>query len=477
MLQAQPLTEQARNYPGLKLESIENTVLSTIINRKVEDELQKEALPLPSLDRRLVLEDFQAALTYGSGRHFILECKQSSPSLGDFCRDFNLDRLLDCYNRHAAAISVLCEEHFFKGSLEYLTYVKERSQVPVLCKDFIICKRQLEEAFTAGADAVLLMLSVLKPERFIELFEHCRDLGLAALCEVDTEEDARLAHALKLPVCGVNNRDLRVLKIDLNRSLRLAPLLSHRCSIVAESGISTHADLLSLKPLKNFLIGSSLSGSEDVFFKANSMLYGLNKICGIKTKEGLEAALKAHAAIAGLIFVKKSPRCVSLKQAEELIAQGRPYIRFAGVFQNEDLAEVVKLATQLELEYLQLHGQEDEAYLDELKARLPQVQLIKALAVKNQEDLGEVERYLDHCDLLLLDSASPGSGRAFDWNALPDTLPRERMLLSGGIGPDNVERALQLNFAGLDLNSRLEREKGIKDPELIEQTFAIINSY
>src|SRR5574344_1348318 len=154
MLQAQKLTSQAKAFVGLNTKAIDETVIATIINKKVEDVKNlkvtgKRTAPLLSL---------RTALGNKDSRNFILECKKSSPTLGDFCKDFDLDKLIACYETKASAISVLCEEHFFKGSIEFLKYVKERTTLPVICKDFIICKEQIVNAYAAGADAILLML-------------------------------------------------------------------------------------------------------------------------------------------------------------------------------------------------------------------------------------------------------------------------------------------------------------------------------
>lgn len=189
MLHTEPLTAQAKSYLGLNHEGLEGTVLATIINKKVLDVKEivlkgQRTAPLRSLSK---------ALENKGGRNFILECKQSSPTLGDFCKDFDLDKLISCYEKRASAISVLCEKHFFKGSLDYLKYVKEHCSLPVICKDFIICKEQIDEAYIAGADAVLLMLSVLTRAKFEELFNYAHSLNLDVLTEVDDKDDAMYA--------------------------------------------------------------------------------------------------------------------------------------------------------------------------------------------------------------------------------------------------------------------------------------------
>ena len=473
MLKPQPLTDEAKAFRGLNLQSIEGTVLATIINPKVRDVKEMKAGPA----RTVPFRSLKRALTSGKGRHFILECKKSSPTLGDFCKDFSLDRLLACYESRASAISVLCEEHFFKGSLDYLRYVRERTSLPVICKDFVIDEVQLEAAASTGADAVLLMLSLLTRERFLELYAKARKLGLEVLCEVDSREDAIFARDHQIPIVGINNRDLRVLKIDLQKARDLAPIFGPGTTVVSESGITSHESLLSMSPINAFLIGSALSGADDVFFAANTMLYGLNKLCGITTMEALDAAIEGHAAICGLIFAKKSPRCVSEGFAKECVRRGHPQARFAAVFVDEDPGEAARIVRETGCDYIQLHGSEDPAYIARIRALLPGVGIIKAVKIRNPADFDACLELAPLCDLLLLDSTAPGSGTSFDWSAIPDFIDRSRTMLSGGIGVDNLKDALALGFAGVDMNSRLEGRKGIKDPALVRQAFGIIKEF
>lgn len=470
MLHSEKLNAKAKAFLGLNHQALENTVLATIINKKVYD---VESLNNDSLKRTLPHASLKDALCK-SGRSFILECKQSSPTLGDFCSDFNLDKLLSAYNRHGSAISVLCEEHFFKGSFTYLNYVKAHTHLPVICKDFIICKEQITKAYNSGADAILLMLSVVDKHLFKELYDYAISLSLDVLCEVENEEEALYAKELHLPIVGINNRNLKTLKINLNKAKTLAKLFDKDTIIVSESGIKTHQDIVSLSPISNFLIGSSLTIEKDVEFKAITLLYGLNKICGLKTPEAIEACIANHAAIGGLIFAPKSPRFINMHDAEKLIAPYKGKIKFAGVFVNEDIDSIVAIAQTLNLDYLQLHGSESIENIKLIKERLPQIKIIKAFSIENQESFEKIKPYQEICDLILLDAKNPGSGSSFDWNRIPKFIDKNRTLLSGGIGLDNLQEALSLNFAGLDLNSKLESVKGLKDPQKIAQALRII---
>lgn len=473
MLAKEPLNEAAKAYPLLNLEEIEDTVLATIINKKILDIKR----PYVKKERTLPLRSLKKALTTQKRRHFILECKQSSPTLGDFCEDFNLDKLIACYEKYADAISVLCEEHFFKGSINYLQYVKERTHLPVLCKDFIISKQQIDEAYAHGADAILLMLSVLKEDAFLELYEYAKSLSLDVLCEVDNEKQAQFAKDHKIEIVGFNNRNLRTLTISLDNALQLRKIFHDETVLVSESGINDHTDLTYVHTLDNFLIGSAITKEQDVAFKTRALQYGLNKICGITTEEALKTAITMEASIAGLIFVKESPRYLKLEKAAALISPYRGHIKFCGVFLDEKTDTICEYARKLNLDYIQLHGSETQDTITSLRARLQDIKIIKAININNKDDFLKIKQYQNLCDLIILDSKAPGSGSSFNWSAIPKNLDKRKILLSGGIGPDNVKEALAQGFVGLDLNSKLEKIKGVKEPSLIRATFDIINNY
>ena len=474
MLQKEALTKNAKQYPGLNIKSIEGTVLATIINRKVDDVKNmkvsdnKRFVPLCSLEK---------ALSNKVGRNFILECKKSSPTLGDFCKDFDLDKLIACYETKARAISVLCEEHFFKGSIEFLKYVKERTTLPVICKDFIICKEQIVNAYAAGADAILLMLSVLTKETYLELLDYAHSKGLDVLTEVDDKKDALFALEHKIKIVGINNRDLRTLTIDLDNAKTLCRLFDENTLVVSESGIKEHSDLLYLKDINNFLIGSSITAENDVFFKANSMLFGTNKVCGITTKEALEALVNNHVSLAGFIFAKKSPRYVEVSKAKDLASSFKGQIKFVGVFVDEKVENIISTVKEVGIDYVQLHGVETVQFIKELQSALPSIKIIKAFNINTKDDFEKVKDYAPYCTYFIFDSKSPGSGNSFDWGMIPEELDKKLILLSGGIGLDNVKQALAYEFAGLDLNSKLETIKGIKDVKKINEIFNIINNY
>ena len=482
MLQAQKLSAAALKYDGLNIESLDNTVLAAIINKKVENIVAIEEYNASLSDNTCVKRkphEFKRAFK-GNRRHFILECKKSSPSLGDFCPDFNLEKIVSCYNDRADAISVLTEEFFFKGSFEYLKQVRKLTEKPLLCKDFIIAKEQIEIAKKIGSDAVLLMLSVLTFDKFLELYEFAKTLNLDVLTEVSNEVEAKFAIEHHIDIVGINNRDLRTLKIDLSNAKKLYRLFPDNTVVISESGIKTHRDIVNMLPLKNFLIGSALCSEIDIDIKANTLLYGFNKLCGLTDKEGIETAINNKFSLAGLIFAEKSPRCINLEQAAELALNPiyKSKINFCGVFKDAEINSVIEIASKLCLKFVQLHGKESPEYIKTLHEKCPQLTIIKALGMNeslSHEDLVLFKEYAATADYLLLDSKNPGSGKEFDKSLIPDFINKDKTIISGGIGPSNIASILTLNFCGVDCNSCLESAPGKKDPVLVRKLFNRIN--
>lgn len=482
MLQAQKLSAAALKYDGLNIESLDNTVLAAIINKKVENIAAIKEYNASLSDNTCVKRkphEFKRAFE-DNRRHFILECKKSSPSLGDFCPDFNLEKIVSCYNDRADAISVLTEECFFKGSFEYLKQVRKLTEKPLLCKDFIIAKEQIEIAKKIGSDAVLLMLSVLTFDKFLELYEFAKTLNLDVLTEVSNEVEAKFAIEHHIDIVGINNRDLRTLKIDLSNAKKLYPLFPDSTVVISESGIKTHRDIVNMLPLKNFLIGSALCSEIDIDIKANTLLYGFNKLCGLTDKEGIETAINNKFSLAGLIFAEKSPRCINLEQAAELALNPiyKSKINFCGVFKDAEISSVIAIASKLCLKFVQLHGKESPDYIKTLHEKCPQLTIIKALGMNESlsyEDLVLFKEYAATADYLLLDSKNPGSGKEFDKSLIPDFINKDKTIISGGIGPSNIASILTLNFCGVDCNSCLESAPGKKDPVLVRELFNRIN--
>lgn len=193
--------------------------------------------------------DFAAALTAQRGASLIAEVKRASPSKGLIAKEWDPMLIGETYACNgAAAISCLTDKRFFQGELEYLTAIKERLRaigkvVPVLRKDFIYHEYQVYEARMAGADALLLIVAVLSDHELRSLYRLTYSLGMQALVEVHDEAEVKRALALDAHLIGVNNRDLKTFKVDMETTARMRALLPPGKIVVGESGIRDVADV------------------------------------------------------------------------------------------------------------------------------------------------------------------------------------------------------------------------------------------
>ncbi|WP_413535970.1 bifunctional indole-3-glycerol-phosphate synthase TrpC/phosphoribosylanthranilate isomerase TrpF [Rahnella inusitata] len=452
----------------------QETVLHKIVrDKEIWVAARKEQQPLASFQNEITQSQrsFYHALQ-GARTAFILECKKASPSKGTIRDNFDPVEIASVYKDYASAISVLTDEKYFQGSFDFLPLVSKTVTQPVLCKDFIIDPYQIHLARFYQADAILLMLSVLNDEQYIQLAAVAHSLNMGVLTEASNEEELDRAVELKAKVVGINNRDLRDLSIDLDRTRQLAPRVPHGVTVISESGINTYGQIRELSRFANgFLIGSALMSEDDLSSAVRRVLLGDNKVCGLTRAEDAKAAHEAGAIYGGLIFVEASPRFVTQAQASE-VQKGAP-LKYVGVFRDQPVAEIAHTAQTLNLTAVQLHGDEDQAYIDTLREALPSgVQIWKALSVKDSipaRDLNRVDRYV-------LDNGKGGTGHRFDWSTL-EGQDLSNVLLAGGLGADNCVQAAQLGCAGLDFNSGVESEPGIKDAEKITAVFQTLRAY
>jgi len=208
---------------------------------------------------------FKSRLERDSQTAVIAEIKKASPSKGVFCKNFKPEYLAEAYEAGgASAISVITEQHYFKGSLEYLPRVKEATSLPVLRKDFIIDQYQVYESRAAGADALLLITALLDEISLLQLHELALSLGMDVLVEVHDYAELKQAVEAGANIIGVNNRDLRTFRTTLDNSLSLAKDMPAETLFVSESGIAGREDVLQLEKagVKAVLIGEILVRSQ-----------------------------------------------------------------------------------------------------------------------------------------------------------------------------------------------------------------------
>ena len=265
------------------------SILDTIVEQKKREVAKLPARLIAAGDLRdAMLEhgerrDFLAALR--QPRHgniaLIAEVKKASPSAGIICQDFDPVKIAKEFEAAGAnCLSVLTDEQFFQGALDYLRQIRAAVKLPLLRKDFIIDERQILEAVEWGADAILLIVAILTDEQLKKFHSFAGEAGLAVLVEV--HDEAELDRALKIDaqLIGVNNRDLKTFKVDLGTAERLAaklfssPATRHPSLLVAESGIHTRTDVERLKKCgaNAILVGESLMRGGNIQKKIRELI-------------------------------------------------------------------------------------------------------------------------------------------------------------------------------------------------------------
>ncbi|MDC0352598.1 indole-3-glycerol phosphate synthase TrpC [Candidatus Pelagibacter sp.] len=246
-------------------------ILNNIISKKIERvDTLKKSISLDSLneiiDKNNTFIDFKEKIQNNIIQDkisIIAEIKKASPSAGVIIEDYNPVEIAKIYNdNNVTCLSVLTEEDFFLGNLIHLSKIKQKFNLPVLCKDFFIDKFQIPLSKSYGADAILIILAGVSDDLANELYEEALRLNMSVIVEVHTVEEAEKALNFKEALIGINNRNLKTLKTDINTTYDIHNvLLNHQGPLISESGIKTKDELLDLNnktSIKTFLIGESL---------------------------------------------------------------------------------------------------------------------------------------------------------------------------------------------------------------------------
>jgi indole-3-glycerol phosphate synthase len=255
-----------------RMTGMTDTVLDRIVAvKRREIAAARERVAEAELRRRLAdappVRDFFAALAKPGPIRLIAEVKKASPSAGVIRQDFDPVAIAQVYERHGAScLSVLTDEPHFQGHLDYLTAVRANVALPVLRKDFVLDSYQVVEARAAGADAVLLIAECLDDCNLRKLHNEIVELGMTPLVEIYDPENLPRVLEAGATLIGVNNRDLRTFKVDLEHTLRLRPGIPAECVMVSESGVKTHADVERLEAagVDAILVGESLMREADI---------------------------------------------------------------------------------------------------------------------------------------------------------------------------------------------------------------------
>lgn len=249
------------------------------VHKKGEVQESKKRRPQRALEKRIAglnaTRDFKAALAREDRISLIAEIKKASPSAGIIRNDFDPMKIAQTYEKEGAdAISVLTDEEFFQGSLVTLSLINEMFSLPLLRKDFIIDPYQIYEARAFGADAILLIVSLLSPDRLLSYLRTAQELGLSALVEVHTEEELHIAIDAGAEIIGINNRNLKSFVVDIDTTLRLLHDFPKNALCVSESGIRTadDIDILRQAGVDAVLIGTAFMKAKDIGAKIKELL-------------------------------------------------------------------------------------------------------------------------------------------------------------------------------------------------------------
>lgn len=506
----------------------ENVLHKIFAHRKAAVEAQKQIPSQRSSDLQASYElnisppqiDFVERLRKSPfSLSLMAEIKRASPSKGVISMSTCAPAQARTYAlAGASVISVLTEPEWFKGSIDDLRSVRQAlegmsNRPAVLRKEFVFDEYQILEARLAGADTVLLIVKMLDEATLTRLYKYSQSLGMEPLVEVNTPEEMTIAVAMGSRVIGVNNRNLASFEVDLDTTSRLMSQVPKGTIVCALSGISGPQDVSAYQ--KNgvgaVLVGEALMRAKDTTKFITELLGGSNpqtarvishtplvKICGTRSAEAATAAVAAGADLIGMILVPGRKRTVTKEQAlaisdavhsaknakaddfksasdtvtaTDFFAQSKPKISgkrtlLVGVFQNQPLEEVLELQKLYELDVVQLHGSEPLEWATSVP-----VPVIKSFK-PSQQSIGRRGYHA----VPLLDSAAGGTGEKLDMSEVQSVLgsdPELRVLLAGGLNPDNVQDALQSSgqfrdrIIGVDVSSGVE-DNGVQSIAKIE---------
>jgi len=432
------------------------------------------------------------------GLHLIAEVKRRSPSVGTIAADADPVALARAYETGgAAAISVLCEPHWFGGSVADLRAVRAAVNVPVLAKEFVVDERQLPLLRLAGADLVLLLASILPGKRLARFVDLARELGLEPLVEAHDEREVEAALATDGRLIGLNNRNLRTLKVDPENCLRLRTMVPNDRLVVGESGVGEARTLVAWRALgfDAALVGETLMRSADpasaarAFVAAGSVPHDVAaearepfvKICGVTDQDGVLAALRSGADAIGLNLVPGTPRALTLTEATWLAAlvrqaaatRSRPQI--VAVFADAAQADIDAAIAAFSPDAIQLSGHEPVSAIAAVSRPVWKVLHLPAadsdagtalrpdsVAGPASEALESGRRFLEAGTArLILDTAggpfAGGTGRRVAREIAAAVAREIPVILAGGLDAGNVADAvLEVPAIGVDVASGVE---------------------
>jgi tryptophan synthase beta chain len=468
------------------------------------------------------------------GLHLIAEVKRRSPSVGAIAAEADPVAQARAYEAGgASAISVLCEPHWFGGSVGDLRAVRGAVNVPILAKEFVVDERQLPVLRAAGADMVLLLASILPAKKLARFAELARELGLEPLVEAHDERELEAALTTEARLIGLNNRNLRTLEVDPDNCLRLRELVPNDRLAVGESGVREPRTLVAWRALgvDAALVGEALMRAPDPASAARAFVNAgrlpddvaaadrmpLVKICGVTDSEGVLAAVRAGADAIGLNLVPGTPRCLSLAEATYLAglareaagAERRP--RIVAVFADAPASDVDAAISAFDPDAVQLSGHESPDSIAAVRRpvwkvlHLPAAEGVDAvlaagalpaakatpeasLAFVGSVAAAAIEAANEYVAAgtarVILDTAGGpfpgGTGRQVARQIAAAVAREVPVILAGGLGPSNVaESVLRVPAVGVDVASGVEFRPisaSVRDAAAVARTVSAVGS-
>ena len=426
----------------------------------------------------------------------ICEVKRKSPSKPNINTGLNPVETAESYiNKGISHLSVLTEPNYFGGSLSDLIQIKNAfPEACVLRKDFILDTNDMDIAYRAGADAVLLIAAVHSVEKLQALYKHAEKLGLSVLFEVHNRDELKKAEIIKPKILGINTRDLKTFSIDPIIPLQLKKYISWDCVLVFESGIHSRQQAAFAASLgaSALLVGESVvkdstlindiskgftSPLKDNFWSkllTHKKKGPLVKICGITNEKDMLAADELGADCIGFIFAD-SPRQISPENAGSFGSTNALKVGVCVLGNNEEIhPEIIKLLENNKLQALQIHGSVNQNYLKTLP-----YPVYETISVKDSSGLKQAKS--SFYPRVLLDAFSPGlhggTGKQINKEILETAGKTQALWIAGGLNPNNVYDVINNHKPELiDASSGLEASPGIKDHNLLQKYFTQIKS-
>ena len=253
-------------------------ILEQICKKKLaEITIQKSQIEYKSKIKIIKRRDFLKKLIKTNDKYFnlIAEIKRFSPSKGEICKKFDIERIATDYmNAGASCLSILTEENYFKGNIDYLRKVKNIVDLPILRKDFIIDEWQIYESYYFGADCILLILAILDDKKAKLFYNIAKELGMDVIVEVHDKIELQRAVRLRVNCIGINNRNLKTLQINLNTFVNLSKEIPQGIIKLCESGLNNNKQLVDFadKGADGFLIGESLMSAKNIKLKTQELI-------------------------------------------------------------------------------------------------------------------------------------------------------------------------------------------------------------